>query len=564
MVLNGDIMEYENIGGMDDVGTGVIDVEYAAVELLINFVEFAWMQWSAQSVMRLNGGFDWRKIGNRMATGAVRLLGPQGVDFVARHVFTGRYRKAKEAQRNSAIRSEIKRQRDRQHRRAMKKALNTKAMRQYIYTGRNVDREKTAPPPAYIGADYLDQNPALTDINYKMARLKMERIPSDGYSMLQWKNMLTKKLSTQYFYEMSVILKTNNNAAPHGSCHYTDEGQGPHLYSTYQSNLKDNSKRSTGFNFPTIMDAGTDDNTASIGRNMIKGVGWNHTIYVWAADYPFATMNPDPATQINTSAEKNKGRYLLWAKRGYEQTTDNNQPKDYSDVIFNNDWTYLTHYYTVYHFDFTNTSHMPYVVEILFFKFKADVDAMDYGLQTQAITNKQEFHLQEYINGVTSKMNDIIPIYRKRIYLKGMDNYMEANLVNVAGATTLSAPSATRENSGKWKYVLKNKYVIKRPITRDYDRNFAEKDFFNTYYNRQNGVYCRMQAFSLEGNIVINEDTNFVPIMNTVEDTVNKPTTAEDCTKLGFGVNCYVSKKSRFKLDENMYNQYQAKTIVPS
>jgi hypothetical protein len=109
-----------------------------------------------------------------------------------------------------------------------------------------------------------------------------------------------------------------------------------------------------------------------------------------------------------------------------------------------------------------------------------------------------------------------------------------------------------------YKFKLKRKYVMKRPILNDY-QTLTEEQFFQNYYEPDKGIYCRIQAFTMEGDIHSVETTEEAheAVLSTVEQGFNKPDQSKDGTSFdGFGVTCRMRKTSYFKLDENIYRSY--------
>jgi len=552
MVLNGDILEYEGVGlltlgeGINDQAIGGTDVE-----TLIMFMDFIGQIWTNyySNNLRLRGGFKWKEIGeeigNRMATSMVRSLGPTGVDFIQRHVFTDRYRKAYQQRLDAEMRSGLvphKKTRSTGHTRSQKKMKlkKTPLKGRWDYPWRPQEEE------AVVFARY-DAEQAQRQNNINLQDIDMPKQRSAAGMMLDFKNRLTRKFHTEMFYMMHPALVTQTVDTK--VYHWTDEGNGPHLYTTYQNQLASAGKRFTGFNFPYPMDQGAPADDC-------RGVGRANIVYVFAADWPFSIMNHDPRTQ--DTANKETGEYLEWAYRNYTATTDQDLPIEIDRVFKNDDWTYLTHYYTVYRFDFTNISNLPYVIEILYFTFKADPDTMDYRKQSLAITRRQTFGLQEWIAGVSGKPADINIIHKKRIYLKGMENHSVITPNGGANVINAQLPNQFRENSGTYKYVVKRKYVIKRPINTTYQHDISEAVAFNTYYEPAKGVYCRVQAWPLESAFYIEQSANTgIPKIDTIEYSHNIKTGGA-ATELGLGVSVMMNKKSYFKLDEPMYRSYAA------
>jgi len=541
------IQDVEPGGPMEDVGILGTGAEYAAIEMLIHFMEIAAQQASVQGLLRLSGGYGgadryWRN--ERMAAMA----------NIMNDRLETRFRKVKRKVRNRKIVKATRRLLP-----AAAATYGAYKLARWQLVGRNkrAERQERKMNRSWDDFDYDtemlfrdDPLAAQPDIiinnqevmNVPYVRRQVYTGLSEKYSginMLNWKNRLTKKLRTECAYVMSMILWT----ATEGGYHQMEEGQGPHLYCTYQTDLMGTTGRNTGFNVPRIMDSG--DTGSSL-----KGVGWNHTVYVFCADWPFLVMNHDPKTY--DPSNKTTGEFLTYNYRAFQTTTENDFPLELPNITANKDWTYITHYYTTHRFDFTNTSHQPYVVEILFFKFKADPDSMNYRRQVEAVTRKQNFDLQEYIMGSAPKPVDISIVHRKRIYLKGMDTPSIRSVDN-ANVKNICQPNSFRENSAHYKYVVKRKYVMKRPITTDYNLAMSEVDFFKTYYEPEQGIYCRVQAWTLEADMYNNENTNPAKIEFPTVEAGRNQSNDENRTKVGYGVHCYMTKSSHFKLDENIY-----------
>lgn len=427
-----------------------------------------------------------------------------------------------------------------------------------IYTGYTKFpqlRGKTAPPPEYPGQHYGAEPPVLQPIQPARAEeivINSEpdmnlRRNRDGRDMLSFKNALTRKYQSRCVYHMMLVKKTKSLDGK--NYHYTSHGEGPALYGTYYDSQRilDESgqyMRNKDFGVANVFDSGLDPN--------YRGVGMLHTVYVFAADWPFLAMNHDLNTQ--NLDKRQYGLFLSWSYKFLEQSTDPNFPRTASDVIKNKDWTYFTHYYTTYTFDMVNVSHMPYVVEILLFKFKADPDTMNYQRQVEAVTNKQNASVTDYINMDFRYPADIIIVKRKRIYLRGLDNHaIRNNGINTADHSWSMMPNTNRENSKRYKFIVKRKYIMKRPILTTYNTTMTEFEFFNTYYEKDKGIYCRIQAFPLEPDFVIPESVadNTVKA-RFIEDALNM-SAGNDCDKLHYGVELRMHKQSRWKLDENMY-----------
>jgi len=110
---------------------------------------------------------------------------------------------------------------------------------------------------------------------------------------------------------------------------------------------------------------------------------------------------------------------------------------------------------------------------------------------------------------------------------------------------------------------VKRKYVMKRPILKlNAEGNIddmTEDEFFNTYYEADKGVYCRIQAWPLENDFVVKstveieyflEKYNYPSVTNA---GVVDPAAAVSGTLLHPGVTMKMQKKSKIKLDEPIY-----------
>lgn len=540
-----EVTEYVNVEHIqEDIVDGIVD---EGVYLLLYFV--AHMQQIA--VLRLNGGGKpkwWHPITQGATNLAYKKLGPRGIEKIMRYTMARRYARAKRAANADPYQLGN---------------LSVEDISRYagasVYTGSNrfsqLRRAKTAPPPEYPGQSYGMSPPVLGPTQSARAeKIVINSEPNmdgqrnrDARRMLTFKNSLTRKYQSRCVYHMMLVKKTKNLDTK--NYHYTSYGEGPALYGTYYVNQRivDESAqymRDKDFGVANVFDSGLDPT--------YRGVGMLHTVYVFAADWPFLAMNHDLNTQ--NLDKRQYGLFLSWSYKFLAESTDPNFPRTAPDVIKNKDWSYFSHYYTTYTLDMVNVSHMPYVVEILLFKFKADPDTMNYQRQVEAVTNKQNNSVTDYINMDFRYPADIIVVKRKRIYLRGLDN----NAIRNNGASNADhawcmTPNTNRENSKRYKFIVKRKYVMKRPILNTYNTTMTEFEFFNTYYEKDKGIYCRIQAFPLEPDFVVPESVadNTVKV-RAVEDALNM-SEGNNCDKLHYGVELRMHKQSRWKLDENMY-----------
>lgn len=556
MVLNGDINEYHDMGPVlngEDLQGGI---DHAAIELLINFLEFAWTQWSYTSVMRLNGGGSkkrrfWERMESmstsvekkyaemrRLGISSVKKL-RSGIDYI---------RSGNDFFRNLGV----------EYSPGVEQGLGAAASTlEQLQNMFEASPARVFPPidsfrigPMTVptaGLPWRNESSVIpylgtgTYVNVPNIEMPLDR----GAQTLALKNSLTKRLRTHCYYYMLPLLWTRVvTSSPNNLLnHKTEQGTGPHLYMTYNRTTTA-LKREPNFNTPQDWDQGMEE---PAGQDENRGIGWKNIVYVFAADWPFLTMNHDLKTQDSTTGDK--GNYLSWKYVDYSTTTENNPPLQLANFITNKDWQYITHYQTTYTFDLMNTSLNTYIVEIMFFKFKADPAAMSYFQQVTAVSRRQKNKVQQWMYNINEIPTDISIVHRKRIMLapENQTNYWKAANVNTgfAGVT----------NTGTYKFNLKRQYVLKRPILGTYD-NLSENQMFNTYYEPDKGVYCRIQAFTLD-TLRSTSSSDFANVWYGDEDTLNNPTSAKDGTDSnGKGVSCKIEKTSYFKLDENMYKTY--------
>jgi len=369
------------------------------------------------------------------------------------------------------------------------------------------------------------------------ARKRRTRGPSvpSGYNTLNRKMSLNKMYHSNLRYCMSVVKDIDQESTSHFFTHHLNPGKGPHLYTCYNYTPADGTTRNIWFNTPEHLDVQFDSTVNN------TGVGRKSTIYCFAADWPWSTMNHDLETQ------KTAPYHLLsWVYDYEEPTTDPNLPLAVTDFIQNADWKYIKIYGCDYIFDMTNTDIRPMCVEILLFRFKADPDSMDYQDQCLAPFAKQKYGIKEYVNqgGAMWSSPDIEIVTRKRVRLGGMQGlshgtYLWANQINTSYQKRL-------------KMRVRRKYVITRPIATEY-ADLTETEFFNTYYEPSKGVYMRIQAWpdslaftTQYGTTSPYQETK----VQSAPETLNVPDAQVEMTKIGNGVDVRVYKKGYFKFDE--------------
>jgi len=570
MVLNGDILEYENIGpvmDVDDMGLNdaVMDVVPIAVEWLIYYLELM----VAPPLLRLSGGY----MTTRSMTRKRQRIDP----YNPRHVYV-------DAEGNEHPYINIESPYLTRRRRVIRGALGTAAVMglryklrgkvfgtRRMFTNPIFDEPEDDPGDQFFGPVLpdLDQQPAQRSLylEYPMA--------NRGASMLTWKNKLTRKYTVHCQYTMGPQLlgkAFKNDGTPEWQVwfrHRTSPGSGPSLYSQYFDNvvpvIDDDTNRDTYLMTAVQCDQGMDNPDTNDAFQ--HGIGLANIVYIFAADWPFLVMNHDPNTQYqNTGAlpiinREQNGHFLGWEYAAYDRNnTDQNVPITKDRFMKNQDWTYLTHYYTTYSFDFTNMSKSPYTIEVLFFTFKADPDSMDYRRQSLAPFRRQITTMNEYVNNFDNYPEDINVVYRKRLYIRGYSNWTQ-----IPNGTNVLVNGGVHDNNRRWSYTVKRKYVIKRPILElNIDGQIdtlSEVEFFNQYYETSKGVYCRIQAWPLDPFIAMTsgaprliQDENQYQIPNlTISNTgVIGKNTDIDGRNLMAGVHCRMEKKSKIRFDEPM------------
>lgn len=595
MVLNGDILEYQNVGPMEDVEGIQADIDLAGIELLINFMEFAWAQWSYTSVMRLNGGgastyfqrermesfsktmndrLESRdsklrsKIRNRKIVKAARRFGPLvgGAGGIAYTGLTwkkiGQEKRAKRAREKFAAKNPF---------------------------GDTYDFDFMDEPEQ--GERAKQQNDNITRAVEKLS-IEMSTKAERGRNMLEWKNSLTRMLKTHMEYRMSVVKVTQvvtkyqattpwwttANVANHS----TMPGNGPCLYTVFDDTVKivgdftgTTGNRNVKLWEPELSDYGWTESYTEwktqedAGRLNYRGLGVTSPVYFMNVDWIGTFMSPftvnqtelyknettvAPATESGIITNplpsymlsQRNGNLLQYKYVDYNTTTDLNLPVQAATIMNTKDWTYLTHYYTKYNFKFRNFSRRRYCVEILCFKFKADIETFTYQRICEINVSRQKAKTQDYMDNITDMGQDMKQIWRKRILIDGMKTpYTGDYFTNTVGS-----------NVKNWKYIHRRKYVIKRPVLNTYE-TVTERHAYNTYYDHENACYFRIQGWPVCPNVNLDTGAANGVVMNPNEDVTCVPSAAGDLgTVLSAGVDVVIDKKCYFKLDEPMYKNY--------
>lgn len=534
MVLEGDILEYENIGpvedGIEDLIVG-IDVELAAIELLANFVNFVWQQAQFRSVMRLSGG------------------GRKGKELILRNPSTGEILPEYVTVGNMQITRED---------------LNTAyegARRVYhdvVYvgnsayeTGRTVATRAKRVFDDVVGgvADYFgpsksprnDQIVPYTDNStarpFNITNSTDTMTKQDGRNMLEWKNTLTRLYHTYQRYCMSPVKYTKvwtGNTIP---VHDARLGNGPGLYWQYGTTTTTTDSRDINFLSPVLWDGGFQSNPTTSPVSRFYRLGSGGIIYIFAADWPGTIMNPDPLTHDNT----NGNLQLEFVDYKYNQlTTNKNIPREWIAVFAHESWSYITVYGTRWSFDFFNYSAMDYVVEIQLFSFKADVDAMDYEKQCLAAMGGAQGGTAAYIQKIQlAPSSDVNIIQNKRYIIPGLtqDLYNGEAFISVED---LKPPKR------RIKMDVMRKYVIKRPNLTTYETNLTEKQIWDKYHDNQKGLYFRIMAWPNIPDVFLQKGAGLVNIQTQRVGPNSSLTNGQ----VGGYLSCNIYKKTMFKLDE--------------
>lgn len=399
-------------------------------------------------------------------------------------------------------------------------------------------------PRRLFGTEPIEVNIGMATFDPKGPKLKSD----PGASMLQWKNDLTRMYHTHLWYSCSPIKAGKKPTGDTVTNHYTFSGNGPNLYWQYEYGLTGTGiqYRKTNFGDPKNWDGGM----SSITQRALGAAG---VVYVFAADWPFKVMNHDTATQRPTDATaltemRERGRLLEWENFLYDSNTDPNSPINVSDFIQKVGWQYLTVYSVQYSFQFTNISLQPYCVEVLMFKFKADPDAMNYEKQVKAVWKNQNWGMSDYVkeNGFWIP-SDITIISRRRFMLKGLQNNAYLDNTN-----SWSLFEGARENTFTYNTTVSRQYVMKRPIVASYNA-MTEVEFFNTYYEPDKGIYCRLSAWPKEPFYVQSSSADNPKVEIKYQNTTDPEETIAG-TKLMPGVMVEITKKGSFKFDESIIN----------
>lgn len=341
---------------------------------------------------------------------------------------------------------------------------------------------------------------------------------------------------------------------------YFTDGRGPLLNSVLNQDVTD--KR-----FGNIFGTNVEEfnSTVLTGKNQtaISRNSYMFT-YVFCADYPFNTMLPVCQKGGTSSAVC----HLTWETINPEATTDPNLPITLSDIVGNKDWNRIAHAATYLYFDFSNYAYQTMIVEVLLFKYIVDVDAMSYTQLIDAPLSRQ--YAQKYtsyceMRNMQLGTKQIRVIKRIRFRMRGNQN-ISATSQQGEDTALKNYNFAFMPKFRKLKLKVRREYSIKRPIATSYETSITDNAFFNTYYEYDKGVYCRMQAWPEDSNFsmirkgIVGETTKYysayqvdTSLMESckLNAAANETPTTTDY-RVAQGVSCYLEKKSFIKLDEPM------------
>lgn len=471
-----------------------------------------------------------------LAVRLYKLIGKDGVDWIHRHFMTSNYRNMVQSRQNAFIRDLVKayqvRSRIRTH---IKKRINMAHPGMY-------KRSSMTPLLPTVKKRYTGTTKPIWVNGYAKTTAK----PNIDVARRFKTNQL---LYTWYTYNMHPVVWCDSQQGH--VRHIANEGVGPALYWQTDEALVNSTSTAPnprlGMLRPGTSTASTVDIFPAFG-----------VVYVFAADWLGATMNPDTTTQGTTTGPTTRQR-LRWEQFTYGNTTDANSPIVISDILGttnpNRDWSCIRHYSTTISFDFTNLCPYKYTVEILFFKWLVDPHDMAYEDMCLAPMSNQT-DMQQYCDTGTKSFGtqQITVLKRKRIYLRGIDNPMTLANNALTGVAADNYPIATGSHTATYVYKVRRKYNIMRPVKQgDVQEATTEDVFFNRYYIAEQGVYCRVQAWPTEPlwNIPGNGTTAVAyPKINNAFDVTSQPDNTVNLAQCRPSVQCIMHKKSYFKFDQ--------------
>jgi len=458
-----------------------------------------------------------------LAVKVYKTFGPRGVDWIHRHFMTDNYRHMINSRRNEYVRGIVKKHQRTHIRRRIKNIMGYKRS-----IGNNVAR-----PAKKMGT----MIPIIAKQGIRRSSMSSV-VSKETQRHLKAQNLLY----TWYQYNMHPLMYALNVSTY--DYNTTSPGIGPALYWQTDEALTlpgPVPNQTLGYLRPAL--------TAGNAVDAFPAYGM---IYVFAADWIGATMNPDTKTQSGGTQQQ-----LAWLPFVYGNTTDANSPILITDILGsgtpNKDWSTLQHYCTCLTFDFTNLAPYQYTVEIMFFKFLVDPHDMSYMDMCLAPLSNQtdmQTYCEEGIKGFGT--SQIVIVHKKRFTINGIDNSLTISSTNNTTCALNNFARSNGNNNAKYSFKVKRKYNINRPVLKTVEAT-TDDIFFNKYYIAEQGTYCRIQAWPSEpfwylpGNGVTNTPN---PQINNTFDTACSPNHNNNLTVVKPAVQCIMHKKSYFKFDK--------------
>jgi len=237
--------------------------------------------------------------------------------------------------------------------------------------------------------------------------------------------------------------------------------------------------------------------TAGVRTYNAAGLPLNANIALFAANYPFQTMLPITATQDITKSEC----FLAWSEDNQAPTNDPYFPIKYSTIAGNLDWTKVIVHGTELKITFTNNFPVDVTVEVHLFKIIPDVDAFTAVGQIIALGTNSMINYDQYCRNGIKKWG--IPqtetIKRDRFTLKCQNWQAASSIISSTTASAYFLGNNPKHQVTKT-YMIKQKYSYVRPVSIVYEGvTPSETNFFNTFHDHQNSIYCKIMAWQKDG-----------------------------------------------------------------
>lgn len=484
--------ELQNVGPYMDEGDiqgGGID--HAAIELLMNFVNFLWDEWYMRpQVMRLSGGGVKRTITQAITN----TIGLKGFDWMARHFMTKRYREAVQQAHNAQTRKRVA---DYQAGTWAAERLR----RRRSYPPRTEDNVNNNSMPVGTGMFGGPRVQAWYDRVLNSER-EWYRMKKKAFKIDRTIRAVSA-MDVYYTIHKYTAIPFFNVVNPSGTNYYWKNTVGTMNGLWMQRKLT----RGTG----TIGTSGwTPDlrygemETPNDGGGIIAG-GYNAcsnptnaNILFFTADWPFAQMHW-LAGSDNTGDTPS---LALWKDVAADltQTTDPIYPVQFAQIAANKDWTTIYHLGTQITMDFVNYSLEDQNVEVLIFRFIADPDTYSKysDLATVGMSGYRDWN--EYLDGERRIGTPQIEVIRKsRFMLKGSKDiniYKESTSKSTTDMAWLTTVGEMASNRKKKVYNIRRKYAMKRPVEETaFATSFSERGMYNELYLLEKGIFCRVMAW---------------------------------------------------------------------